>query len=221
MDETKKAALKALGFSDSDITDLEGRAVQTQKAADDQGVAYKADDPEPAEITLNGQTYVLKAAPPVVEGAPEEEAAETPVEEAAEPPDEADDPAALTLSQGDIDAIASSIGAAVTQAIQPLLGLLDIEKKMQGHVQGMLAPFQQAEAKKDSELAELKETVKTQAATIAEIAGDQPAVGYRASQARDNVLTDASLLAAVKAQNPGAGPWDDVIQGLGLGLGKS
>ena len=216
MDETKKAALKALGFSDSDILDLEGRAVQTQKSADDQGVAYKADEPaEPQEITLNGQTYVLKAAPPI-EGTPEEEAAETPEEEAIEPPDEMDDPTALTLSAGDIDAIASSIGAAVTQAIQPLLGLLDIEKKMQGHVQGMLAPFQQAEAKKDTEQAELREQLKATQDKLAEIVGDAPAVGYRATQAKDNLLTDATLLAVVKAQNPGAGPWDDVISGLGL-----
>ena len=94
------------------------------------------------------------------------------------------------------------------------MGLLDMEKKMQGHVQSMLAPYQ---ATKDAEQAETKQQVAALQQQVTELTGDQSAVPYRPSQAKDNMLTDAALLAAAKAaQSNGAGPWDDVIRGLGL-----
>ena len=46
LNDIKRAALKALGFGDTDIADLETRALSTEKAADAQGVAYKAADTE-------------------------------------------------------------------------------------------------------------------------------------------------------------------------------
>ena len=53
---------------------------------------------------------------------------------------------------------------------------------------------------------------------LAELTGDQPATPYRASAAKDTVLTDATMLAAAKqlADPHGADPWADIKQGLGL-----
>lgn len=222
MDETKKAALKALGFNDADITDLESRAQATQKSADEQGVAYKAADPE--EITIGGQTYVLKAVPMVE---PETTEAELPGETDQEVEYEADDSDGLSLSPEDLQACEEACYRgcmrACQEAMTPLMGLLDIEKKMQGHVQSMVAPLQQAQATKDASDAEQREaiatlqtTLKDTQAKLTELTGDQPTVPYRASAAHDNVLSDAALLGAVKSQIPAGGDWDDIITGLGL-----
>ena len=215
MDATKVAALKTLGFSDTDIADIEARASATEKAADDQGTAYKAEEPaELPDMVINGITY--KAFPPkAAEEAPVE--AEAVVEEDAigdMPMEEEPAEGGLTLSPEDLAAMTEAFGAALTQALAPLMGLLDMEKKMQGHVQSMLAPYQ---ATKDAEQAETKHQVAALQAQVTELTGDQPAVPYRASQAKDNVLTDAALLSVTKQAQNGAGPWDEIIKGLGLG----
>ena len=218
MDATKVAALKALGFSDSDIVDIESRASATEKAAADQGVAFKAEEPaeELPDLVINGVTY--KAFPPKAAAAEpveeEEEEAEIETDAVDEMPmDEGDDdPTALTLSQGDLAAIAEAIGGALQQAVATIMGGLDLEKKVAGHVQGMLAPLQ---ATKDAEQAETRQQVAQLAAQVAELSGDAPAVPYRPTQARDNVLTEAALLAVTKQAQ--GGPFDDIIKGLGLG----
>lgn len=223
MDATKVAALKQLGFSDSDIADIESRASATEKAAADQGVAYKAEEPEAQEITIAGVTYQLveKAFPPK----PATEAESVPAEaEAVEvetdamddmPMEESEPEGGLTLSPEDLTAIAEAVGTAVAgalqQALAPMMGLLDIEKKMQGHVETLMGGYQKT---KDAEQAETRQQVEQLAAQVAELKGDQPAVPYRPSQAKDNVLTEAALLAVTKQAQ--GGPWDDIIKGLGL-----
>lgn len=235
MDEKKIAALKTLGFSDSDIADIEARASATEKAADDQQTAYKAEEPQ-QEITIGGVTYLLtEKAHPVTEPVEEttkdegegdiEVIAET---DAIEPvAEEPYDDTAVTLSSGDIEAISQAIGAAVSQALAPLAGLLDMEKKMQGHVQSLMAPYQAqkdaSDAERAEEIATLKATLAETQAKLTELIGDQPAAGYRPSQAVDNILgADATLLEAVKSQQPGSGPFDDIVQNLfGNGLAPS
>jgi hypothetical protein len=214
-DPTKVAALKTLGFSDDDITALQSQAAATEKSATDQGVAFKADEPECPDVVLNGITYKAfppKAADAPAEGTPEEEAAESPEEEQTEMDAGEGDAGGLTLSPEDLDAIGQSIGAVLSQALAPLMGLLDMEKKMQGHVQTMMAPYQ---ATKDAESAQTKEQLTTLAAQVAELTGDQPAAPYRASAAKDSIL-NTQLLDAMKSIDPNAGPFDDVIKGLGL-----
>lgn len=212
MDLTKKEALKQLGFSDTDILDLEARASATEKAADDAQTAYKADEPlELPDLVINGVTY--KAFPPA---AAEEEVVEAdaigdmPMEEEA-------DPLAPTLSEGDFTRI--------QEMIAQVMGALELEKKVAGHVQGLLAPYQQAQATKDAEAAETKEQIEQLttatvglAAKVAELTGDQPNVPYRASAAKDTVINDISLLTAAKAAaDPDASdPWADIKRGLGL-----
>lgn len=212
VDTKKIEGLKAYGFSDADIADLLATAAATEKTADDQGVAYKAEEPsELPDVVINGVTY--KAMPPIVEeDKAEPVVVETDAVEDMPMDDEPDDPNALTLSQGDLAAIGELINGMASQ----IMGGLDLEKKVAGHVQGLLAPFQQAQATKETALttqvAELKQQVD-------DLTGAQPAAPYRASQAKNNtIMTDVELAAAVKsAQEPGSGPWDDIIKGLGLG----
>ena len=219
MDETKKNYLRTeLKFSDAEIADIESRAAATEKAADDQGTAYKAEEPAAQEVTIAGVTYQLieKAFPPKAADEEVAEAVAEVVEEDAidDMPMDEEPAGGLTLSPEDLAAMTEAFGAALSQALAPLMGLLDMEKKMQGHVQSMLAPYQ---ATKDAEQAETREQIDALQAKVKELTGDQSAVPYRPSQAKDNVLTDAALLAAAKAaQSNGVGPWDDVIRGLGL-----
>lgn len=218
MDATKVAALKTLGFSDTDIADIEARASATEKTADTEGVAFKADAPAAQEITIAGVTYQLvEKAFPVkpADGETVEAVAEVIEEDALPPADEATTPeGGLTLSPEDLAAIGEAIGAALQQAVATIMGGLDLEKKVAGHVQGLLAPLQ---ATKDAELAETKAQIDQLTAKVKELEGDAPAVPYRPSVAKDNVLTDASLLAATKQIQHGTGPFDDIIRGLGLG----
>ena len=156
-DPTKVAALKTLGFSDADITSLQAQAEATEKAATDQNVAFKADEPatDYPDVVINGVTY--KATPPMMGGAPEEG---SPEEEAAEPPDEAmaegdteADAGGLTLSPEDLSAIGSAVSAALQGVASQIMGALDLEKKVAGHVQGLMAPYQATKDATDAERA--------------------------------------------------------------------
>lgn len=233
MDETKKAALKQLGFSDADITDLETRAAATQKSADDQGVAYKAEEPAEEEtITLNGKTYVLKAADPVVEekAAPpmaEEEAPAIVEEDAMSPDGEMDGGDGLSLSPEDLQACEEACYRgclrACQEAMAPLMGVLDLEKKMATHVQNALGGYT---AQKDAEKAETKqqidtiaETVKAQGDQLAELIGDQPEVRLRPSASPDTIINpflpaDQQLLESAKAQQQPAFEFSDLVTNL-------
>jgi hypothetical protein len=222
-DPTKVAALKTLGFSDDDITNLQAQAAATEKAATDQGVAFKADEP-PAElpdVVINGVTY--KAFPPVDNQAPIDSAAEDAMDGGADDAMEAPaDEGGLTLSPEDLSAITDAVNTALQGAVSQIMGGLDLEKKVAGHVAGLMAPYQ---ATKDAEQAQAKEQVAalaqqtaTLATQVAELSGDQPAAPYRPSAASNNVLTDATMLAAAKqALDPnGTDPWADIKRGLGL-----
>ncbi len=218
-DPKKLEALKALGFSDDDIAGLQSQASATEKAATDQGVAFKAEEPaELPDIIVNGVTY--KAFKPVAEEAAVEAVVETDaVEDLAVEEEVETDDSALTLSTGDLQAITQAFSEAIQGAVAQIMGGLDLEKKVAGHVQGFLAPLQQAQTTKDAEQAQTRETVSALQAQIAELTGNQPASqAYRPSAARDNVLTDAAMLAAVKqATDPEVGPFDDILKGLGIG----
>lgn len=206
-----------LKFSDAMIAELAAQAAATEKAATDQGVAFKADEPAPPEeITIGGVVYTVKAFPP-----PKADDAA----EAAAPA--IDTAAAEELLVEEVTEVAPALDAATVRAIvaeemgtfaAQIMGALDLEKKVAGHVQGLMAPYQKAEATKDAALAETKEQVAALTTKVAELNGDQPASGYRASAAKDNVLTDATMLAAVKSlEDPNANdPWADIKKGLGL-----
>lgn len=227
MNEIKIAGLKAIGFSDDQIKEILSKADTTMKDATDQGIAYKADEPEPElpDIILNGITYKAfppKAAPAAtdtpVEGSPEEEAAETLAEEAAEPDAGMDDGGGLTLSPEDIQAIGQAVSDALTNALGPLVSTMDLTNKIGTHMNDLKTMMGGYQTKKDAEAAETVGQITALAAKVAELTGDQPAAPYRPSAARDNVLTDATMLAAAKQlSDPNAAdPWADIKIGLGL-----
>jgi hypothetical protein len=215
LDATKVAALKTLGFSDDDITNLQSQAEATEKAAADQGVAYKADEPEAVELpdlVINGVTYkALPPSPPTAEDAVVEEDAIEPMV------DEPVDDTALTLSSGDLSAIAEAVATALQAGIAQVMGALDLEKKVAGHVQSFMQPYTAQKDATDAEKAEqiaqlqasLKQAQEQTAATEAklnELLGYQPAVkAERASESITTITnpwlpTDQQLLAAVKHQ---------------------
>ncbi len=212
MEDIKIAGLKAIGFNDDQINAILGTADTTMKAADDQGVAFKADEPiELPDLVINGVTY--KAFPPPKADEAEEEIIETDAVEELMVEEVADAAPAI-----DLEAIRQIVAEVVEGAVAQIMGGLDLEKKVAGHVQGLLAPHQQAQATKDAALAETKEQLETVKTQLAELTGDQPATAYRPSAAKDNVLTDATMLAAAKQlSDPNAAdPWADIKLGLGI-----
>jgi len=227
-DPTKVAALKQLGFSDSDITDLQARAEATEKAATEQQIAFKADEPAAVElpdIVVNGVTY--KAFPLPKDDAAVEVEAKAPLpgnaaedaldggaDDAMETPDDA---GGLTLSPEDITAIGQAVSQALTDALGPLVSTMDLTNKIGGHMDELKSMMGSYQTKKDSGDAQTKEQLAQLQQQVTELTGDQPAKPYRASEARGSAITDASLLLAAKAaEGNTAGPFDDIIQGLGL-----
>lgn len=171
-------------------------AEQTQKALDDRKAAYK-DAPEWAQALITRIEELettVKAGPMMEEGSPEEEAAE-PEEEAMAEGDTGDDGSGDNmLTQAEIDAIAQ----AVVQAISPLL---DLEKKMAGHMADLKQTFAGYSATKDDRLSKLETQVK-------ELYGDLPssvmahaANVYRQSQATNTLIPETQAAKVKEALN--------------------
>lgn len=218
LDATKVAALKTLGFSDADITGLQAQAAATEKSADAQQVAYKADEPrveglnpgnasgEFADLVINGITYkAFPPSPPTAADAVVEENAieDMPMEE------EAPAEGGLTLSPEDIAAIGSAVAEQIGPAIAQVMGALDLEKKVAGHVQGLLAPYQATkdatDAAKAEQIAALQTALKDTQSKLNELLGLQPEVAPRASESATTAInpwvpTDQQLMQAVKDQ---------------------
>jgi 2'-5' RNA ligase len=228
-DPTKVAALKTLGFSDADITNLQTQAEATEKAADAQQIAYKSEEAgatEHPDLEINGIVY--KAFPPKpaasaapVEGSPEEEAAESPEEEAAEPDAPMDDGGGLTLSPEDMQAIGDAVAQALSQALGPLVSTMDLTNKIGSHMDELKGMMGGYTAKKDAtdaeraeQIAQLQTSLKAAQEQIAplqakldDLLGLQPAVSPRASAAPASMLNpfnpaDNALLQSVKDQAP-------------------
>ncbi len=224
-------AKKDFGFTDADLVTLQTGAEQREKSAEADGVAYKAAEPEnpgitvyydaagtPGTIDHNGAWVALKAAPPVEEPAVEVEL------QADDTGAEALDDSALTLSAGDIAAIGQACADACAAALGPLVGAMDMESKMAGHMNEIKSMFGGYTAKKDSETAEqrqaletIQQTVKAQGETLAELNGVQPAATRRASTAASTVVPETDpLVQRAKASDPDFGPFGDILTGLGL-----
>ena len=226
-DPTKVAALKQLGFSDADITGLQAQAEATEKAADEERIAFKADEPE--EITLpdiivNGVTYKAfppkpaaedAAAPEVETKAPMMGDAENPAEDAAEGGiEEPEDAGGLTLSPEDIAAIGQAVAQALQSTLGPLVSTMDLTNKIGGHMdelKSMMGSYQTKKDASDAEKAEqitaLKSTIDSTQAKLNDLLGLQPEVSPRASAAPATALNpfnpaDNALLQSVKDQVP-------------------
>lgn len=214
LDTKVKEALDKLGSNPDALAYLQevlDSAASREKALEEQQVAYKADEPtvELPDLVINGVTY--KAFPPKAD---EPAAAAAVVEEDAtlEMPmeEEVVDENALTLSAGDL--------AAIQGMIAQVMGALELEKKVAGHVQGLMAPYtaqkDSEQAERDEKIANLQTALKTAQDQIApiqaqlnELLGLQPEVSPRASASPASALNpfnpaDNALLAAVKDQVP-------------------
>lgn len=178
-------------------------AETTQKALDGEGVAFKSDT-APAEITINGVVYTVKAAAPPVAAevkapaammamTPDAETpAETTAEGGAEEPGESD----ITLSPGDLQAISDVI----TAALQGYGGALTSKV---AELDGIVQQFGYARQKEASDAAAKVDAIDARLKTLE---GDQPIAtkGYRAS-------TDAATVPApdrLKELQPAAPPED-------------
>lgn len=216
IDAIKKKALEVLGFSEADITALEQQSAATQKTADEAGVTFKADEPEPEtpappeEITLNGVVYTVKAPPPPeppVEAAKDDGVGDMEVM-AEEPLMEEEPTSGLTLTPEDLQALGELIGSTLQSALGPLVQALNVVNTMSsglGELKTMMGGYATAETKKDAERAEQAEQITKLDQRLKEIEGDQPAVPYRPSQAAETRLNplnpnDHALLTAIKTQ---------------------
>jgi len=238
MDKEKEAALKA-SLGDDVAEQILAGAEATQKDADAQGVAYKADDPWAAVLTaLKGAVAAMVA--PAAESAPEPvtEKAEPSAEEAKADPMPNDaalveeevtletDPGEMTYDEFIAEirrVVREELGAELKAQLAPLAGMMDIEKKVSGAVQSLMQPYQ---AQKDDEVARLKTQLAETQRQIAELQGDVPSAfqaafgGYRPSQAADTVLKEGDTPpgGAPPPPPPGtptdADPFADIKQGL-------
>ena len=245
--------LKEIGLTDEEIAGLSDNANATEKAATDQHVAFKAEEPpvsviatdampgqrfkvangdeyikSPSEFDPTGAYYAVaaKAFPPKMGPAVEE--ADAVIEEDAigEMPTEEEvvDENALTLSAGDL--------AAIQGMIAQVMGALELEKKVAGHVQGLMAPYtaqkDSEQAERDEKIASLQATLKTASdqqtalkAQLDELLGLQPAVTPRATESAKTVINpwipqDAQLLESIKNQAPNGEQFafGDLVQNL-------
>lgn len=234
MDQRKKEALLQLGLSEQSLAAVLGTAELKEKEADQAGIRYKDADPILAALKAwIGETVKEVLAAPVADEVPvvEEPAAATKddgegdMEVMAEEPeveeqaDGMEDVGGLTLSPEDITAIGEAVAAAIQASLAPLVGAMDMETKMRGHLNEIKGLFGNYTTTKDAETAQTKAKVENIDARLKELEGDQPAV-QSTRPSRDPataIRTDAELLAVVKAANNGAGPFDDIISNLGLG----
>jgi hypothetical protein len=226
----KQAELtQLLGGDQTLLSTLLGSIATTDKAAQEGGVSYKDTDIRaiireelvallsPAQATK--EAVAEKAAPPagMIEGSPEEEAAETPEQEAAEDAaGDADD------SMGDDNMLNPAEIAAIAQAVVQALGpALNIEAKMAGHLNEMKGLIGGMSTQKDAAIAETKADLEKVKAQVADLSGSAPRImagGYRASQASATVTTDETKLkAAQPAIDPVAASYHAWLTDMGIG----
>jgi len=244
LDTKVKEALDKLGSNPDALAYLQqvlDGATSREKALEEQQVAYKADEPavdaapELPDIVINGVTY--KAFPPPKTDAATEDvtveakalpgnAAEDALDGGAD--DAMEEPAAeggLTLSPEDLSAISDAVATALQAGLAQVMGAMDLEKKVAGHVQGMMAPYtatkDSEQAERDAQVATLKQTIESTQTKLDELLGLQPAVTARPTESAQTVInpwipSDAQLLESIKAQAPAGDQFafGDLVQNL-------
>lgn len=176
LNDIKRKALAALGFGDQEIADIEAQAATKEKAADEAGIAYKA------ELTADGM-----------------------IEPTADADPDGDDDFIGDMSPADFvalltpliaEAVASAIGAKDAQTIKAAEDTTrDQELQALQEQQRQFVAQQEALTKQQDELA----------TRLKALDGDQPTglpTGYRASQDARTIL-DSEI---AKSQRPIADP---------------
>lgn len=207
-----KAAIHELGLAPEQALQLGQQLVETEKAAQAQGIAYKSaeaptvytgPDGTPG-IIQDGRFVALKAAqPPAAPAAPPAVAEKAPGDEAAELA--ADEGSAEDLAQDEGDFLGdmtvadfeAMLGTAFAQALGPLVKMLDVTGKMAGHMEelkSMMGGYATKEAGAAAEITALR-------ARMAVLEGDLPTV---------NLGVEA--LAALKSGGPATPPSPEPAQ---------
>lgn len=185
-----KAAIAELGLDAAQAELLGQQLVQTEKAAQTQGIAFKSSD-APAVYTApdgtpgiiqDGHFVALKAAGPPP---PEEDAAAIELQAADDALDADMEPDGDEVVDADVvgnmapAAFAGLIGQAVAEAIAPLVKAIDIAGKMDGQVNELKSMFTTKEEQSSAatEIANLKAQQQQLTAQLAALEGDAPAVG--------------------------------------------
>ena len=184
-----KAMQQELGLSGDQLAALAADVQQSEKDAQQQGIAFKEAAPE--ELTINGVVYTVKAAvPPMIEEAPveEEKAPEDMPMEEAMPEEDDGGPYVGDMTPEEFSALLS---AAFAQAMAPLMGVLDIEKKMAAHVDSVMGGYKTKDDTRAQEIATLKDQQADIATRLLALEGDQPAV-----------TMPADMEAALKSEGP-------------------
>jgi hypothetical protein len=199
MERRFKAMYQELGLTPEQGLELGKQLLTTEKDAHAQQIAFKeATLAPPEEITIGGVVYTVKAAAPaMVEGSPEEEAAETPEEETAEMDAGEGDSGDM---QGDYlgdmswDEFAAKLGA----LLAPVLKMQDMVKSIgdaHAELKGMYGGVAQKDDARAAEVVAIKSQIATLAQKLAQIEGDQPAT----------ILPD-DVAQALKSAGPQAPP---------------
>jgi len=214
--EKQEQLTKLLDGNAELLSGLLGNIATTDKAAQDQGVAYK-DAPDIRALIreelvslLSSQTE--KAAPPPFEEAqPEAESkADMPMDGEMSMEPEGDE---NMLNPSEIQ----SIAAAVVEALAPVLNM---ESKMAAHLGEMKSLLGGMSAQKDAQITEVKETLATVQAQVADLSGSAPRImagGYRPSQAAATVTTDEKLKEAQPNDDPVRASFGAFMTDLGFG----
>lgn len=171
MERRFKAMYTELGLSPEQGLALGQQLVQTEKAAQQQGIAFK--DSDYPDLEINGVTY--KAFPPKAAAPAEPDPGATTAELKAPPIEEIADDLTVEAEAPEGDYIGdmgrAEFSALLAEAFAPLLKALDISGKMGAQVEElktMLGGVQTKDQGVAAEVAALK-------ARLAEIEGNQPA----------------------------------------------
>jgi len=227
--DEKKTALKALlGGNEELLSELLDNVAITDKAAQAAGTTYK-DDATPAwAAALIGRIEAIEVSLKSATA----EATEEPAAEAVETKDDGmGDMEAMAdeggmgeatlepegdenmLTEGEIGAIANAVVAAITP-------LLDIEKKMAGHLNDMKGLIGGMATTKDAAIAEVKQELAAVKEQVADLNGSQPRIlagGFRASQSPKTITTDETKIKEAGPQaDPKTASFAAFLQDMGL-----
>jgi hypothetical protein len=210
MERRFKAAIEDLGLNREQALALAGGLIQTEKTAIEERIAFKTEAEAPAapeELTINGQTYVLKAAGDPMDaeddpalggdsGIDEEAEGEAPLDDTGDGEE--------VIGNMTVPEFWAQLQQYLNDTFMPQQKMADMLKAM-GDMHGELkSMYSTKEAGESADLVALKEqqaadlaTLKEQqaqlAARIAEIEGHQPAT-----------ILPAELEAAFKSEGPQA-----------------
>lgn len=204
--EQRLAALKALGIGDAALASILDGVTQTDKSAQQMGVAFKSADVvyvgDVAGIIQDGRFVALKATPPAPPTEQPEEGDEPEEEEKADGT-EGD----MMLTPAEIDAIASAVANKITGMLDELSGrMAAVDEELKGRGYQRMKEAQDANAV----------AIASLTSQLADLRGDQPA----------NVTApDAEAIAqalkggpAQPAEQSATDPWQGILERVAQGV---